>query len=40
LKLTRDIFAPNPACKVEGRVQEAFPELGKIGATCKFMTDR
>jgi hypothetical protein len=40
LKLMRDIFAPDPTCKVGGRVQEAFPELGKIGATRKFMTGR
>src|SRR5882757_6775398 len=30
LKLTRDILSPDPTCKVERRVQEAFPELGKI----------
>src|SRR5258705_10936751 len=39
LKLTRDIFAPDPTCKVDGRVQEAFPELGKIRTTGKFTTD-
>src|SRR6266403_3445621 len=39
LKLTRDIFAPDPTCKVGGRVQEAFPELGKIRTTGKFTTD-
>jgi hypothetical protein len=33
LKLTRNIFAPHPACKVKGMVQEAFPELGKIRIT-------
>src|SRR5436305_5198550 len=32
LKVTRDIQCPLPDIRVAGRVQEAFPEFGKIGA--------
>jgi hypothetical protein len=37
LKLTRDMFAPGPAWKVEGRVQEAFPGLGRIGTAAQIL---